>query len=360
MRKSHLIALFVIFICKRVLAIPVLHQVRPDATFSQIASFEACTLARSSSDAASCNPGLFKRDKTLGVQFSFASVTDGESVDVGRKLIFEPIKEKFLRELFDKNSYNTWGGNTSIDFKTPLFHLYYDPVTVTADVLVLNPAFPEVSMALVKSKRLGITSGYDIIDRNGHVVGVGVNFFYYNRKQYLDAFPLVDLTSTDADELIKFETKSGAAADVGLAYHNPGWLPDVSLLVKNLNSNYRSRSDRIKSERLLWPILLYENYSRLGIGKDFHSDYGAFTVELNAPFEGVYRSYYEDYTTLSGQYTLRAFDLIVGMARFQKSIGIKFSSKSTQVGIFYSQNQPLGDFRHRMERTAGVQLGVLL
>lgn len=341
--------------------IPVLHSIRPDSTFTQISTLEACTLSRYSGDITSCNPGLFKRDKSQGVHFSFASVTDGDSVETGKKLIFSPIKESFLRELFEEKSYSSWDGNTSIDFKTPLFHLYYDPVTVTADVLIINPSFPEVSMALVKAKRLGIVSGYDLYSDSEQTLGIGANIFYYQRKQYLDSFSLVDLTNNEIGDLIHFQTKSGAAADLGLAYHNnSNWVPDFSLLIKNLNSDYKTNDERISSERYLWPVLVYENYSRIGIGKDFISDYGAFTFELSVPFQGVYSYFYKDYTTVAGQYSLSNFEWLIGASKYQKTTGIKFSSKSTSVGIFYSQNQPLGDFREQTEKVAGIQLGVML
>jgi hypothetical protein len=353
--------LLLFFTLQSAFAAPVLHLIRPDSTFAQITTLDACMLMRGHSDAGSCNPALYKTEKKQGIGFGLATISDGDSVEVGKKLIFKPIEEEFLRELFEEKSFNTWGANTSIDFKTSLFHLYYDPVTVTADVLVLNPAFPEVSMALVKSKRVGVTMAHELLSSDEQALSIGVNAFHYQRKEYLDSFSLVDLTSSDVDELIKFKTRSGSAADVGLAYQNQSsWVPDVSFLVKNLNSDFKTNDSRLESERYLWPVLVYETHSRLAVGKTISTEYGALGFEVNAPFKGVYEDFYNEFLTLGAHYHMRSLEWLVGLAKYQQTTGFRFSAKSVAVGVFYARTRPLGDFRKDVENSAGVQLGVSL
>lgn len=76
------------------------------------------------------------------------TITDGESVEVGQKLLFDPIKKEFLEELFRKRSYNSWGANSFIELRTGKFWLAYDPLSVNADILVFNPSSPEVAIVL--------------------------------------------------------------------------------------------------------------------------------------------------------------------------------------------------------------------
>lgn len=343
------------------LAAPVLHLVRPDSSFTQITTLDACTTLRGRPDSADCNPALFRSHMSSGVKFALGGITDGDSVDTSKKLLFEKVKEPFLRELFDERAFTTWGANSAIDFRTPYFQLSYDPATVTADVFVFNPAFPEISMALVKSKRLGVTSGFDIWESEGRTLSVGATIFHYQRRQYLGTFALVDLTTSEVNELIVFENESGVAGDLGLAYRHPSaWVPNVSLLVKNFNGGFDPDEAEVRSERHLRPLLVYETHSRVSLGKDWDTDYGNWGTEVSAPFDGVYKAYYSDYVTLAGTYRLGGMEAQLGLARYQQVAGFRFGSRSTAVGVFYARTQPLGEYRDQVDSAAGVHLGVSL
>jgi hypothetical protein len=343
------------------LGAPVLHLVRPDSTFTQISTLDACTTFAGRTDAPECNPALFAGAKDAWVRFGAATVTDGDSVDTGKKFLFDSVSEEFLREMFDERAFVTAGANTAIDFRTPYFQLSYDPVTVTADVFVFNPAYPEVSMALVKTKRLGITSGTELWSEGTAKLSAGGTLFHYQRRQFLGEFALVDLATREVEELIIFENESGVGGDVGLAYQSGhAWVPDVSLLTKNIGTGFPSAEADRRSERKLRPVLVYETHSRVGVGKRWRSSWGGWGAELSAPFDGVFAAYYPDYLSLSGSYDLGGFEWMAGVARFQQVTGFRFSSKNTAVGIFFARSQPLGRFRDEAESSAGVQFGVTL
>jgi hypothetical protein len=339
----------------------VLHLVSPDATFTQISTLSTCTTFQGHTDAPECNPALFAGSKGAWVRFGLATITDGDSIDTSQKLLFDSVKEPFLEELFNERAFTTAGMNSAIDFRTPYFQLSYDPVSVTADVFVFNPAYPEVAMSLVKSKRLGATTGATVWQDNDRRLSIGGTLFYYQRREFLGEFALVDLATNEVDELIIFENESGAAGDLGVAFQaGSGWLPHVSLLVKNLGAKFDFDEADLTSERKLRPVLVYETHSRLGVGKNWATAYGGWSTELNLPFDGVYAAYYPDYAAISGAYQLGGFEWNVGVARFQQVTGFRFSSKNTAVGIFFARTRPLGRFRDEDERSAGVQLGVTL
>lgn len=342
-------------------AAPVLHLVGPDSSFTQISTLSSCTTFLGRTDAPDCNPALFAGSKEAWVRFGLATIADGDSIDTSQKLLFDSVKEPFLEELFNERAFTTAGMNSSIDFRTPYFQLSYDPVSVTADVFVFNPAFPEVAMSLVKSKRLGATTGTLLWQESDQSLSVGGTLFYYQRREFLGEFALVDLATNEVNELIVFENESGPAGDLGMAFQSgASWFPDLSLLVKNLGSKFDFNEADLNSERKLRPVLVYETHSRVGVGKSWSTEFGGFGAEINLPFDGVYAAYYPDYASVSGTYQLGGFDWNLGLARFQQVTGFRFSSRNTAVGIFFARTQPLGRFRDEVERSAGVQFGVTL
>jgi hypothetical protein len=176
-------------------AFPVLHFIKPESNFSQITTLDACTTFLTSKDMAGCNPALFAFQRDEGVRIGLSTITDGESVEVGQKLLFDPIKKEFLEKLFRERAFNSWGANSFIELRTSKFFLSYDPLAINADVFVFNPASPEVAMSLVKSNRLQATTGFMVIDNNILQASVGTKFFYYRSEYFQDSFFLSDLAS---------------------------------------------------------------------------------------------------------------------------------------------------------------------
>ena len=340
---------------------PVLHFIKPESNFSQITTLDACTTYLNSTDMAGCNPALFALQKDQGVRMGLSTITDGESVEVGQKLLFDPIKEEFLRKLFAERAFNSWGANSFIELRTSKFFLSYDPLSINADVYVFNPSSPEVAMSLVKSNRLQVTTGLKLVENDIWTATLGTKVYYYRSEYYQDSFFLSDLSSSDVDELIEFKNKSGVAADIGsfFRFENP-WLPKVSLLVKNLGSQYRNKEKDIVAENQMRPLLIYETYSRLGLGYDYKTRFGAFNTEVNFPFEEFYQDLYSEYISGSIGYSLSRFSTRVALSKYQQIFGFNFGSKIASIGIFYGKSQPLGDFSTQKENVGGVRAEVSL
>lgn len=335
---------------------PVLHYIKPESNFTQIASLDSCSTFLLTKDMVGCNPALFPYQKEEGLRIGLSTITDGESVEVGQHLLFDPIDEKFLKEIFEKHPFNSWGANSFIQLRTSKFYLSYDPLLVNADVYVFNPASPEVAMSLVKSNRLNITTGFEILNNDVMKFSLGAKAYYYRSEYFQDSFFLSDLTSADVDELIKFKKQNGVAADIGsfIQFEN-AWLPKISFQVKNLGTTFNNKEDDIVSENQMRPLLVYEMYSKLGMGYDYKTAWGILNAEINAPFRNFYEDIYTDYIAGSLNYTLSRFSASLSYSKYQHAFGFGFGSKIANIGIFYGSSQPLGDFSTQKESVAGVR-----
>lgn len=290
-----------------------------------------------------------------------STITDGESVEVGQKLLFDPIKEEFLRKIFAERSFNSWSANSYIELRTSKFFLGYDPLSVNADVFVFNPSSPEVAMSLVKSNRLQITSGALLVDNNFMKASVGAKVYYYRSEYYQDSFFLSDLTGQDVEDLVKLKDRSGVAFDFGTFFKFQNtWLPKVSLLLKNVNSKYKTKEEDILAENQMRPLLTYETYSRVGLGYDYKTSWGAFNTEINLPFKEMYQNLYNEYISGSIGYSLSRFSTQVSLSKYQQVFGFNFGSKIAGIGIFYGRSRPLGDFSTQRENIGGVRAEVSL
>lgn len=342
-------------------AFPILHFIKPESNFTQITTLDACTTFLNNNDVVGCNPALFPFQDQEGLRMGLSTITDGESVEVGQKLLFDPIKKEFLEELFQKHAFNSWGGNSYIELRTSKFYLAYDPLSVNADVFVFNPASPEVAMSLIKSNRLQVTSGLKVIENKAMTFSLGAKLYYYRSEYYQDSFFLSDLTSQDVNELIKLKNRNGVAGDLGGFLHfNNKYIPKFSFLVKNINSKFKNTEKDILSESQMRPLLVYENYSRFGAGYDFKTRWGAFNAEINLPFRNFYQDYYNEYLVGSIGYSLTRFSTQLSYSKYQHVFGFNFGSKLASVGIFYGKSRPLGDFSTQTENIGGVRAEISL
>lgn len=342
-------------------AFPVLHFIKPESNFTQISTLDSCSTYTYTEDVAGCNPALFPFQRRQGINMGLSTITDGESVDVGKKLLFDPIKKEFLNELFEKRAFNSWGLNSYIDLRTSVFNLSYAPLMVNADIYVFNPASPEVAMSLVKSNRLQITTGTSFVN-NDYLYGSVGTKIYYNRSEYFqNSFFLSELTSQDIKDLLKLRDKMYVAGDIGVFLKfKSSFLPKISMVAKNLNSGFTIKDKDVVAENQMRPLMVYETYSKLALGYDYKTQYGIFSTEASAPFEGIYENLYSEYLALSFGYSLTRFSTNIAYSKYQQIIGFNFGSKLASVGVFYGNSRPLGDFSNQTERVGGIRAEVSL
>jgi hypothetical protein len=154
---------------------------------------------------------------------------------------------------------------------------------------------------------------------------------------------------------------SRVAGDIGAFFKfRNRWLPKVSFLVKNLGSNFRNKENDIVAENQMRPLLIYETYSRMGLGYDYKTTIGGFSTEINLPFKDVYQELYTEYISGSIGYTLSRFSSNLSFSKYQQVFGFNFGSKIATIGIFYGKSQSLGDFSSQKENIGGVRASVSL
>jgi hypothetical protein len=93
-----------VFLLNDLYAVEVTHILSPGGNFLTAATARSCSTFSVDRDSLSCNPALYALSKTSGLQLSIVGKAEGSSIDTGKKLIFEPITEVLIKDLFQKNS----------------------------------------------------------------------------------------------------------------------------------------------------------------------------------------------------------------------------------------------------------------
>ncbi len=290
--------------------------------------------------AANCNPALFPYSLQQGITLSVIGKSDGESIDIGRELIFDPITEPLIRKLFEEKNYNSFTFNGNISFKTSLFELTYIPYYLMADLFIFNPSFPEISINLVSREVLQLTSGVEIgsfsLGQNQFDLSLGGNLFYYEHSYENTVFTLFDLGFRKPEELISFKSKYGLSGDLGWLLSNDSvFIPDVSLQLKNIESKIKRDEIKARSAYQQEAKYLFETYSTLGLGKKIETYYGGVGINLEQHFVGYFEEQTFDDLALGIHYDLKLFSLFAGFSKHYKNLGMQFKSNTFNVGITY-------------------------
>jgi hypothetical protein len=335
-------------------------MVKPFGNFDTTAMGNACSTLKDSREAISCNSALFPFNNSKLVSAYIVSSTDGSSVENTQKLVFKKVEQEFLRELFNEDNYLNFSMNSNIEFFTPYFALSYSPYYVLADILVSNPAFPEISVNLLRRSSLKLTSGVNLSEKLGISwinINAGGSLIHYRDKYSNSTFSLISLSSYDMDELIPFETKSPTVADVGTFFEVPTlkYLPQFSLQVKNLGSNHKIDKVKKESKRDIQTSYLLENYSTVGLGYNFSLSYGQFFTGVDLPFYGVFEKP-NDYYSMGFKYSLNLFSAYASVAKYFETFGLKFATSNTAIGILYSHEKPIKGYNMRAANSVYLSL----
>lgn len=322
-------------------AFNVTHQIRPGGSFESLSLANSCSTMTGDKFSLGCNPASFPYFQSEGISLSFLGKADGDSIDNGRDLIFDPITEDLIRKLFEEKSFNSFTFDGTIRFNTSLFELSYTPYFLIADLYIFNPAFPEISVNLLNRETLNLTSGDEIFrNRFGFKsISVGYNLYYFNNYYSNTSFSLFDLTQNQPEELIKFQDDSGFDGNFSilLKSEKSSWIPDFSFQVMNIldAAEFNIPSNPIRQRTLF----LFERYSRIGLGKEFETDYGGLQVNFETFFLDFYEEFYLEQSSLGIRYNLNLFSLNFGMSKYYQNIGALFRSENMNVGINYSRER---------------------
>lgn len=344
-------------------AIEVTHVLNPGGNFLTATTARSCSTFSVDRDSISCNPALFALANTSGLQLGIIGKAEGSSIDTGKKLIFEPITEGLIKDLFQKNSYNSFSFTTNISFFTPYFKLSYSPYFALADLLIFNPAFPEISLALTNRSTLSLTSGFSlnpIFSSNGGKdvdVNFGYTLNYYQQTLSHNRFSLFDLSTSKPEQLITFTDQKGFTPDVGTLIELKNFYSlKFSAQIKNIATKYKIDKNRESSAYYLEHKYLFETYSQAGIGKNFQTAWGGININAEGFFENYFSSFDYSRTVVSLRYDLGLFFLISAYSKNYKTFGMHFLSQNFDVGLTYMNERNIGNYQRNADDA--VYLGI--
>lgn len=342
-------------------AFVVTHQVRPNSNFDAAALSNSCSTMAELSSATQCNPALFKLSEGQGIAVNLVGKSNGNSIDNGYDLIFKPVSEDLIRRLFQQRNFNSFSLSTDIVFRTKLFELSYSPYYLFADIFIYNPAFPEISLNLVNRETLRLTSGFMLYEKEDRRLSWGGSVYYYKHEYDNTNFSLLDLASTKPQDLIKFSSITGGAADTGLFFEDKSWwISRFAAQVRNINSKIKVDKDKSTSYFLQTNRFLFETYSSLGVGKNFLTSAGAFDFNVELFSDGYFSNFQGDFATISARYSLGLLSLSAAYSRRYRNIGVRFNSKNFHVGLFYTEEADIGSYQANKDRSIYTGLGVSL
>ncbi|MBP9680678.1 MAG: hypothetical protein KBD76_04695 [Bacteriovorax sp.] len=341
-------------------ALEVTHAVSPGGNFLTASTARSCSTFSVDRDSLSCNPALFALSQSSGLQLSIVGKAEGSSIDTGKKLIFEPITEALIKDLFQKNSYNSFSFNTGISFLTPYFKLSYSPYFALADILIFNPAFPEISLALTNRSTLSLTSGMSLnplLANKNMDLNFGYTLKYSQQTLSQDRFSLYDLSTQRPEQLILFKDLKYFSADFGTLLQLKNFYDlKFSAQIKNVGSKYKFNKTRAASAYYLEHKYLFETYSQMGIGKNLQTKWGGININIESFFEEYFRSFDYSRSTLGLRYDLGLFYLLSAFSKDYKTFGMHFLSQNFDVGLTYMNERNIGKFQKKAD--SAVYLGI--
>lgn len=361
MRAVNFIFIFLLFLGITE-AKEVTHQVRPNSNFESTALNNSCSTMFSSPFSYKCNPALFPYASGNNIQFSMVGKSEGDSIENGKKLIFEPITEEEIRELFKKKSYNSFTFNSDISFKTKWFELSYSPYYLLADLAIYNPTFPEIAIHVVNQETLRATSGLEVFKQDSQYISsisLGASLFYYKHLYENTVFSLYDLATQRPNQLVNFKSKYGVASDLGLFIKNDNvFTPNIALKTKNLFSKIKYNRQNANSALQLESFMAFENYSTFALGKSYKTFFGGIDLNLELPFLGPFKEVTSEQTTLGFRYNIKLFSLLTNYSNYYRGVGMLFESENFNIGISYSKEKDLAYKQDKFENSvyAGVEI----
>lgn len=325
----------------------VYHQLKPGSDFYHLTTLGACSTKYNQTVSLACNPAMAVDGITTGLNIGIIGKADGDSIDNGKSLIFDPINEGLLRKLFAEGSYNSFTFNSNLSFKTAFFTLEYSPYYLVADIFLYNPAFASMSVNIINRETLRAATAKELNFNSMTIktIKAGVILNYYKNVRSNSNLNLVDLGTTRPEDLITFETERGISADAGLIFVNRyGYLPDVSMVIKNIGVANESNNPLANNSEYLFPLMSVETYSTVGFGKEVSTEFGELRGEVLVPFDRYFDGYYSDYTSASIEYGLGLMQFIIAGSENHYSFGMNFRSNVADVGITFAKEKDLGNY----------------
>lgn len=347
-------------------AFDVAHQIRPNGSFETTALSNSCSTIEGANFSTLCNSALMPLSTFQTVSIGVVGKSDGDSIDNGRDLIFDPITEELIRKLFEEKNFNSFTFNSNIIFKNDLFEINYTPYYLIADLYLFNPVFPEISLHAVNRETIRLTRGWTLIGdkdqyKNNWFLSVGTSLFYYEHSYANNVFSLFDLSFTPPEQLISFQSEYGMAGDLAFFLSTPNpYMPKFSFQIKNIGTKLDAKKSASESSVQQSPYLLFEHYTTFGMGKDFTTTLGRIDLNLEIPYSSNDDTIYFENITVGGRYTINLFSIFAGFSSYYQNFALRFDSDTFKVGIGYAREEDMRRFQPTVENSVytGVEISL--
>lgn len=359
--KVKVLILILLSLVQEANAYEVFHQLKPGATFDTVASGGACLTIEKSYYTINCNPALFSTVSKNLFSIKGIAKADGEAVNTSKNLLTKKIEEQTLRELFENDSFNSLTFGTSIELISDYFILGYTPAYYLSDILLFNPALPQVSMLLAKRDETYVTIASNLkkIFSGGESIHLGLTLRYASMRLINETFTLLDLSDSQrSSEIRQFKKYKGIEVDLGAYIKSPyHYLPNLSLVAKNLGSVYPQRELMNETDGIE-VYHVFEPRMELGLGYPFHFDWGNLELSVLAPWSEKVKSIDEELVATL-KYGLDFFSVYTSAGYYKQNIGFMTMSQIYSLGLVFSNEKEIRGFNADYQKSVYLALEII-
>ncbi len=193
----------------------------------------SCYSIKASKYSLDCNPALMHYNQEKQVRLNILADKRLEKLwNYGQKIREEDVSG-VVTDIIDRSEATASTLSTSLWYQHNWWAIGYVPLRIQHASNVLNPAYPELSVSLIKESELFFRAGVGFQNLEGLTAGINVSYLnqeYIHGQEYLfDLFSNDELTKVRKNKLLRIEP--------GLAYQfdEDNWKPVFSVALTHID-----------------------------------------------------------------------------------------------------------------------------
>ena len=221
------------FALDSVTAVPNQFYQRGFLTLEDTVLGSTCYSIKATTNSLDCNPALLHYDQKR--QFRFNLLVDKRTedlIDYAQKIDDDDVGG-LINQITDENRATASKIAASLWYQRDWWAVGYSPLRVKHASNIMNPAYPQLAVSLVKESEVFLKGGVGFAEIDGLSVGLSVRYLsqeYVHRQE--------DLFDVIADpNLAKIEKNDLITLEPGLAYkfNSDAWKPVLSVVMTHLD-----------------------------------------------------------------------------------------------------------------------------
>lgn len=201
-----------------------------------------CYSVKASRNSLDCNPALMHYNQTKQLRLNLMADKRLETLlDYGKKISDEDVSGLMsaITEHPEANASRLVG---SLWYQHKWWAIGYVPMRIKHASNIMNPAYPQISLSLIKESELFFRAGVGFHEVEGLTAGINVSYakqkYIHGQEDLFDIIANPDLTKIRENDLIRIEP--------GLAYrfNNDAWKPILSVTLTHIDLYASEKSYR--------------------------------------------------------------------------------------------------------------------